>query len=1101
MPELSIEDEWKALYADGKYPADAVELADVASHLVGRKGLGLGARMAILYSVIGLTADELIARVYPEKRPHPQSKRHLQDAGQIHFKGHIKDYIVDDVFEWFCTSRESDLTLAEFRFKEFKGAAAVDHFKMWLMAAASHAAVSDPTLMGKSAKIKFHEKGRDEALRALTNFLAVDEDDVLDAGAPKIVQVVTGAGMVQGLRALAGHLMAELKGDGRPVVFLPVGRYPEGVVGCEGANISFATLVGNLQAFCRGEALPAADPPRSPAEIREAILWIREHLTGSAKVLIFEGAPSSLALAGLNATILDDGLAELLNEIVHPRMPHEGERPDARTFYRNRIIVLSEGAVIAVPEFQRPAITLQPPDRSCMDDIIDSQERRHRHQLKILAQRNAMFRTDGALAILDDLLDNRLKSNPDFDAASPPGDWLKPSGVVAAWMKGLRPLERLILRLVALSRDGLRMGTLLRLLEDWATMQDKSTPEAWTVLPPKGFSALESAIAQLVERQLLVLGRDEPIRGLDDPVMAYSDLAVGVAVDPNGPQTIDFPTAMLRSEILRELFPVPTSKPWKSRPAAETANAPLIARAHRMIAEAALAQFTIVARHADWTDTYDAGHYRRLIQAIFHGFASLALGPETEDAALRKPRHTLPTVAQRTYERLYAVYYLGLIEAPPAWELSRTLGREDLKIDLILSAMNADQLSMGPWNRLYGFARGLDGSASGFHRDPSNRDQNLAFHQNLALARASYHRADYLRAREALARCGDALPPQPDKEGESDPWFTDRIALEKTKADVLLASPESVWLADHDPQKQIRDALTIARCPDASLEELSSILEMPAAARSVASGWALDKPISDLAERWAEHATADELAGWADLLCRLAEADAQQSDGTLITEQQPLMVAFSTVFFAERLRRAAFEKAPLSRKFYVNGHSTRFFVRTALELAHLGNRLEREEGTVSNLPSQTYLAELARRHIDVLTRYLHRVPTERASLLVLEAAYQRGFHGKAATRIAAAMHCLEQADELLANTTYRPRVRLRYTLERLQVLLAAIELDGEIKDIGREKGQLALEAAYEESRLRVLTKSAAPSWLQRVENLTKARERICDPILQDFLNA
>lgn len=1081
----------------------------------GHYGLGLGARFALLVARSGVSRQKLGNMLHPTLSDKVALALIDAACGQKETV-RIREETVDGLLDWYQQNVNSGVRLGAFRCDVYDGADAVDRFDAWLRGDTNHRPKTELTLLGHSIDTEFHydpdrkDDQRKTVVQAVDEFLSLTDAKTGEPRvSPKIIQVVHGDGMVEGLRAFARYIIGRLPtSDPRRVCFLPVSRYPPSASDWSEANISYATLVGNLDAFCAGRPLPNNEPPRAPHEIRAAIERIRSHLATEPTVLVMDGWGGARgSLSRLNSLVLDDGLVELLSEIIHPKIGADANAHDPEIFYQNRILVLSEGEFAELAEFQYGDEELPEPHPDFMPLIIQAQGRRHEDILIPVCDRPKVS-NDGAMTILEDLIDLDL-SREAYDAGlvrQLAAD-VETGALTRAWTRRLGAQDRLsliILRFVALARDGVRVATLLKLLEQWeaTTAGDDTVPAAWRIdRRPSSVVELEAILEDLRRRRLVIVGRDEKIHGLDDLPGSRDDTGyVDMAADAHGPRYIDFPSAMMRREILSDLFTDPDRLPASEGEDEETdeayehrvnARRRMIARANRLVAEACIAQHTIVARHASWTDAYDARHYRRLIQGIFHGFASLALGPDHDDPALRRIQHSLPSKARYAYDRLYSVYYRGLIEAPPNWDLSRVLGREDLKVDILLAAMNADDSDPAPWQRLFGVSRNLDARRTKF-LDPSDETRRrVLIDQLAALARAAYHRADYPRAEEALEECWSLLPPT----GGRDASAPERAALAKVEADVFIAQGRtgSGGGSYAEAVKLVRRRLNELKFPMEELTTIGKSLQAPAMGEEEAE-WTPEARINERAKAVARRAgcDADLMAAWADLLCRHAEAQylGTRTDANEDATAEPLRDAFAVLFFAERIRRLAFEAAPLKRSYYVNGHSTRVYIRVVHQLIQAHDQLKarpRPQG----FPSRAWLVGQATRHTDMVTRYLSRLPIERTSLYVLQSANCRRLPVGEDQDLDAAEYHLAEADPLLALTVHRPRVRLRYTLERCKVWLARLaQADGD-----PAYANLAKAARCEVSRLECLAAKAQGPWPKDAIAQRRKADALCLPIL------
>jgi len=200
---------------------------------------------------------------------------------------------------------------------------------------------------------------------------------------------------------------------------------------------------------------------------------------------------------------------------------------------------------------------------------------------------------------------------------------------------------------------------------------------------------------------------------------------------------------------------------------------------------------------------------------------------------------------------------------------------------------------------------------------------------------------------------------------------------------------------------------------------------------------------------------------------------------------------------AERLRRRVYELRPLGRQFYLNGHSTRVLVRTVLRLIEAIDILEKEGNAdlIARLPSRQALVELAKRHKTMLSAYMSRVPTERASLLIMEAQYVRIVGNGRRRALLYAQKLLVRADGMLGYVRHRPRIRLRFALERSLVLRAlCLTLSEEGVSSPAHLRALAV-AALQEAETLVLLSRKTPSWVGAADTLLRETNTALEAIL------
>lgn len=1026
------------------------------------------------------------------------SDRHVRDASAYAHDNPVDVRILIKFLELLPKGWRK-VTPEMFEQTAFTGRNAPADFIRWLTTPEGPATNLDLLDNGEDRSL---HRGREKLLEELRAFLAAERDGEKPGQRPPgILQVVNGEGLEYGLRAVADILARErinAQDDRRPICFLPVSRYLVDANGDRHA-ISAHGLVANLLAFVRAQPLPAP-PLTSNREVAEAMLEIRAAMAKTPMVLIFDGwASTSGSLSRMHSVAIAEGMVDLLTELVRPRLDISGQvDPDA--FYRNRILVLADGETpdLELYSHDEPK-KLSVPHRDDLAQIASWQKRGADAQKLAALCKHDTARKDTALAIGEDLI---LRNwDGDFGGRSPNYDTL-----FTGWAKRLAdaaPLDLLLLRFIAVTRDGLRLNTLLMLLAKWELLAATDGLAAgWHSEVSITAEAVQERLEALVRRRLLIAGRDIKVVGLDDTWPTGSEAATsqGRAGASHGAEPAsaatpaveapeerlagadvatpmgharqarlndplrfyDIGSAALRESLIKDL-----RRDKGAGPA-------MLARMHRFLAETALLQHTEIARLGDWNEIFAISHYRRLIQALFHGFCSLELGTAGEDRSLRLLQTELVVDPTRAYKRLYSVFYRSLMERPPEWELSRTLGREDLKLEILLLAMNVDS-GRQPFQTIY--------EKPDFElRVPRLLEKDgkaIAIDQALGLARAAFHLNKIKLATDGVAHL-EALLALPRDELSAEQKLV-YAGLSKIRADVDMVDAPGLDLGT--VVENLEHDLAAIGFP-----WLSDVIELAASCRNDEAFdlKALDDTLTEQVNNWVAETKADPelLVAWSDLLGRWAEAqalhaNAQAEDGVEVDDG--LLKPFVVMFAAERLRRQAFDLDTLSRDFYVNAHSTRVLVRIVLQLIEAIDA--NKDGPSARLPERAKLVQIARRHKNMFTRYMSRLPTERVSLLIMESYYTRVVYRDDPQNLIKAHALLNKADALLADVRHRPRVRLRFCKERNVVLRKLChEIKGDTVEITARRRRLARAALQEAFNLMSLSKHT-PSWAGAAEML------------------
>jgi hypothetical protein len=914
------------------------------------------------------------------------------------------------------------------------------------------------------------------------------------------IMTLVGDGMCEGLHAFAGALCERLgpqSAQRRPICYLPVSRLLVSKKPLRYDKVSYAKLVGYLAAFYRREPLADAPWPISSAAMRAELQFVRRNMAIDPCTLILDGFSTfESTLPRLAALMIDDGLASLLDELIHPyRGVDAAERPPL-AFNDNRFIVLASSPVRFDSPFAVIAPPLDQPDATTMGKIARDQGR-HDRMVKA-AQTMAADKTDVALALVQMLI-----TEGDDDQAARAISISTEADLAREVLCMLRehPVTLAVVTCAALMPDGVRLATLNRVLGAWREAWDEAALDqpCWNLdaalqendrTSPKPLSqAINEAIDCL--EPLLTQGQDAKILGLDTLDHARERLEFATARRredsefPSGDDCfdctyLDFTAPRLRNLLIEHLIE-------------NEADHSALARLHRLLGEEMLLQYNLIVRHGDWRDSDDIRFFRRLFQAIYHGACSLALGPGKSDPGLHGLSfRALPAQNSISFVRYYAVFYRALLEAPPEWHLTRTQGRDDIKVDLLRLMMNVG--SGDPWaflsdkalleTRIPPFltveradieaeAKAMgDGVGPGLNAGNVETRLTLISEQFTSLAKAALRNNELDLVDEALDASRELFRIWPDSEAfrprrkeaqageasgkaskDAPPNYFAWDA--KRRAQLAMARTEIDLGIVRDDQRQDRRAKAILK--EFGFEEAwLKLFETPAITlRTPNFGDAVETWLESFQDQVAQKVTSDHglsetLAAWSDLLSAVAEIDIIHAGDMAPSHprrQTLFMRAFLYLAAGDRLRRSSFAFSPLARDFHINPHGARVLVRGLLQLIKAARyQPELDETATAEVTAQVstpaptidpatvqYLVSQARRQMDMLGRLVARYPTERPSLLILDAAFARQAGTDPLADLKVAERLLAEADAQMGAAAHRPRVRLRLMRERAKV--------------------------------------------------------------------
>ncbi len=110
---------------------------------------------------------------------------------------------------------------------------------------------------------------------------------------------------------------------------------------------------------------------------------------------------------------------------------------------------------------------------------------------------------------------------------------------------------------------------------------------------------------------------------------------------------------------------------------------------HRLLAEDALNQQTIALRHMDVSSMHSIRPWRRMLNVFFHGLQSIPIefsnngDPHKSEIKFKCSALTSPIEFSAYWSWIYLFLYRRILERPPAWNLSRFYGLDNLKSELL----------------------------------------------------------------------------------------------------------------------------------------------------------------------------------------------------------------------------------------------------------------------------------------------------------------------------------------------------------------------------------------------------------------------------------
>ncbi len=994
---------------------------------------------------------------------------------------------------------------AIFETAHFTGPNAVASFEDWLrrgsIAPKSHYRVAGPA--GLDATLD------QEAMRRIGKFLC--ESDL------RPIQIVSCDVHPPVLSELAMQLedgipnLVSLKKDHRPYAYFRCGRWKDE------PPVTLPLLVAQLDAFYANENIESAKAITNPHDYHEAVQRIRAKMMQHPAILVFDGHRSPRGQqTALPSLIGDDGLASLFRELMTPRLDTPESRLDVGRFYETRILVLSDTPDARLSPLQSDAaITVEPPSRSAIVARIEftREDWGNPKTLLELCEKDwivGSFVNISMLRLVDCWL--TVKGQAEEQIRELTGLIERGVKTVAEnlndYLRAKDPEAFLLLRWIALAESEIRSETLARLLLRWRRLDsrrgERSRKRLRNALTPK-------AIADYLVRfkSILTVGPDEHVVGIDDSKLppigrieldseakdAHSDSVVSARL------SYSFATNEICGNFIKYGRPSSADEARTSPDNALEAQRLIL---YRLLAEEALQQEAAIMRHAPKHGALEIRQYRRLAEGLHYGFASLPKDTSAFDQSLRHVSRSLPIDPRRAFDRLYLVFFRHIVQAAPAYEMTRNLGRPAIAAELLMCALWAGvpmppdnrtealpERGTSPYLRLIGSEAGSASPSPGFVDFYISLARNLLQADRLNLARDVINRAkaefDELpssRKRAALSALAKVeldltiLETDPKSGTDARERYTNAVlhhaAVAKNIFDVLMRS------------RSIAQRLARRLRAIGPVSDVYAIYKLHAGIKR-----GIDKLIAKNLEKVDPHQDADvtaETASYekdsrlvleraADFISRHAETLAIEAD-TIDKPGFPkgqsiagFLKAWSAFYLADRLRQKHFDLHPLRRDFLPAPHNERVFIRTTIKLhAHFksaaldggvdlpdpkgGNKTE-----PNHIPADVckglaqFFAYQAQKSLDMLSRFQFRFAAERPSVLMMEATLARTYHDDPQ----AALALLEQSDDLACTSVDRPRLACRLALERAKALRRLSRTTPDSEDAHKSLVSAALE--------------------------------------------
>ncbi|WP_417323362.1 hypothetical protein [Erythrobacter aureus] len=958
------------------------------------------------------------------------------------------------------------ISSGEFFNKPFSGPAAATDFLAWLQTG-----IAPPFDRLHHLRDPGYIPAEERAplLAQLAEFLHTDT--------PQIAQLVYCTDDLPALTALAGHIIrqhthcaveadaAETAADRLAVCYLPLYR----TLG-NSEVITLPWLVAELDAFYARADETAPPLPETPRDYVAALARVRAAMMTHPAFIVFDGhRAGESAKSEACSLIADHRLDGLIRDLVAPRVTGHAGLEDVRTFQRNRILILSQHEDNRLKPYVRSSEGLAslPPEK--LGEAIGAASWTNADRLKALSfGQTRQLRFESVLRLADAHLSGPAQGidaryrQLEKSRLQPPQERMVPDFV--ARLQSEAPLDLFLIRWLALSETGLRAQTLHRLLEIW--MKDPPCRDDFSL------SERKISVAQIEQRldlypTLVAAGPDEPIADLDfSPIEGIapfsSPAAAGKAAGAgDGAKARVYNIA---TERLRELF--------RSNFANESGSGPVRARMHLLLSEEALRQMTTIMRRSTPGSPFNVRKYRRLIECIVYGIRGIVDNREEDERAKPRLDSILPDEPVEALRRLYALFFRNILQAPPDYELARRLGLPGVVCDVWLEL----------WSTGAGPVQNQSLPPPPLLSNRKATDVLIALDLFAALARNSFQ-ADRLEqtARVIEAWSGYVADRRAEDHHGDDALSalaSSMMGVQKTKVDLELLQTDPRLNEWPELSRAFAANPTLSAFPIAEHQQcyIDLLVQSEGGPWTTEHAFLLHRNSCKDIDAGLDEATASasprDLQHAADLIALKAEADAINAE-TLSGEAaqfREFMNSFAAHFIAGRFRGRAFVADPLGRSFLINAHATRNQIRVCLKLHRLAVADVTGLRDDARAPLAHFFAYQAQRSLDILTRHTFRYPSERPSLLALEAMIARIHFG----RPDQAMAHLVWADDLQVSMG-RPRVRLRLGLERAKCL-RELALSPEFFSDAGDRRRLLDAAGWEVLRISKLVPETNRLW-------------------------
>lgn len=821
------------------------------------------------------------------------------------------------------------------------------------------------------------------------------------------------------------------KDDTRPVLLLPCSRL---VPGHDYRGLDF--LVHNLFRFFQQEPLTPHPPSLLPDEIAARVEAIRRDLALRPAIIVLVGYEVTRGdFAHLRRAIRDDPVHEFLAQFVHACVGDIDHPLDVDQFERSRFIVLADAPIDVLEEYCETSIEIPQPTRK--DQYLDLLNARAPDFTSVASsvEKIAIMPNEAMVMGYVQLLSVERRTNQAVPSRLEELARYDTSDVLDRLTRTVRDrctaLDLLMLRIVAVAGAGVRRETLWRCVRLWshAVADYSSGGEIGHLRPQIPQDEERDARIEALKTDfafILAEGVDEAKNELDlywhpyeypDSPARTTGFTTSRDVETREPRnkrstSIELRYSQVRDAILRDLD-------------SEEEQWPRLLL-HEIICIEALRQQTLVLRHAPAHKKSSVRSYQRALQTIYHGFLSLP-APDLWARMGEWPRcrvnGALPSEPINRFHFLYWSLFQKVLEEGGDRRMSREWAVDGVKRDILHLAHSA-------------FRSPPTAKALPFAETPAWA-VNDALAPRLASLLAEHHAAIAVVANRtndlalwADLSAGIARAAVPTKKSSNTFSILERVqfdlaVLEYGPLAIQTAKASEMSIADLGV-----DATGFSRGPWYDSQTDATRVPAPEAFEAFVNDMEIQCRASPVVDR---KALASRLARLADLRYQAIDYEYFRFRWRFSLE------AVSMLLVVSRLLDSEFESDPAHSRPNLPPQGARVLARAGMEVLRLMNTPSKRMEPHSNVEGMTnWLAREVRRTMDWYTINYSTYMPDVVSMLVLEARFARTVGALTLDtnirRHHVALHFLQVAEQRLAEFQPRPRLRIRFLIERCATL-------------------------------------------------------------------